>query len=643
MEYLQPIKDKDAYADPIAKYIAHQMYEAIFAPLFKILGRKPESTLLSNAFDRSGVHAALQAGTIWFNNDKFYGTFNAAIGKELRSIGARFNSLDKTYFIKAIDLPVHIRASVAQANSKFQAQQNALTNALNKMTLPPQLEFKGIFPKLGDMFIDLNKQYTASIPKGLAVPMVLTENMKEVIAQDYTHNLNLYIKDWYNADIIRLRGRVQESVEEGYRADHMRDVLEAEYGVAERKAKFLARQETSLLVSKYRETRYKESGLSRYRWSTSDDQRVRHDHKKLEGKIFDWDHPPITDEATGDRNNPGEDFNCVPADSNVDLAHGIRKCFRRWYDGELTTIITQSGKTIRGTPNHQVLTQGGWKAIGILNDSDYIVDLSEQLINRFESNINNRIAFIGDIFKSLSKYFGIVTCNDRPINFHGDGAYSNVDIIRTTSCLTIRGKSAFSKLVNNLNFSLPNESTLSESIFFMDIFKVVRVFRNLIFNDLASFACNNSLLTKSKFLESYNISFRSTTNFNTVADQPICDNISSNASTIRNRKNALSGQIRFNDWFNINVNKIMRQFSFPSIGMNSNFSQTFRDYISIKADKLTNLNERFSLIHKFDRVIKSTNGNFSGHVYNLETINNWFTVDGIVYHNCRCVAIPIIE
>lgn len=310
MEYLKPIKDKDQYAEPIAAYIAQQMYDAIFAPLFNILGRKPEETLLSNALDRSSLTAALNSGAVWYNSDKFYGNFNATIGKELRSLGARFNSLDKTYFIKAVDLPMNIRAIVSAANSKFHAQQTALMDTLNKMAPPPQLEFKGIYPKLGDMFIDLNKQYTASIPRGLAVPMVLTENMKEVIAQDYTHNLNLYIQDWYAADIIKLRGRVQDAVETGYRADHMRDVLEAEYGVSERKAAFLARQETSLLVSKYRETRYKSSGLNRYKWSTSDDRRVRHDHKVLDGKIFDWDHPPITDEHTGARNNPGEDFNC---------------------------------------------------------------------------------------------------------------------------------------------------------------------------------------------------------------------------------------------------------------------------------------------------------------------------------------------
>jgi SPP1 gp7 family putative phage head morphogenesis protein len=286
------------------------MYSAMFEPLFNILGRPASHTSLSNALDRSSVISALMAGIIWFNDNKFYGTFNAAIGRELRSYGANFNSLDKTYFIKISDLPMNIRASISESSSKFKAQQDALRDALNKMNTAPQIHYKEIVGRLDSMFIDLHKQFSTSIPKNLAVPMDVTPRMRETIAEDYTYNMNKYIQDWYADDIIKLRGRVEEAVAVGYRADHMRDVLMAEYGVAERKALFLAKQEGSLLVSKYRETRYKEVGLMRYRWSTSHDQRVRHDHRELNEKIFDWDHPPITDQHTDARNHPGEDFNC---------------------------------------------------------------------------------------------------------------------------------------------------------------------------------------------------------------------------------------------------------------------------------------------------------------------------------------------
>jgi hypothetical protein len=34
---------------------------------------------------------------------------------------------------------------------------------------------------------------------------------------------------------------------------------------------------------------------------------------------------------------------------------------------------------------------------------------------------------------------------------------------------------------------------------------------------------------------------------------------------------------------------------------------------------------------------------FSGHVFNLETATGWYAIEGILAHNCRCVAIPILE
>ena len=77
------------------------------------------------------------------------------------------------------------------------------------------------------------------------------------------------------------------------------------------------------MVSKYRQIRYEDVGIRRYMWSTSGDVRVRHDHKELNGKIFYFDNPPITDKATGARNNPGEDFGCrcvaIPVMSGRDV------------------------------------------------------------------------------------------------------------------------------------------------------------------------------------------------------------------------------------------------------------------------------------------------------------------------------------
>ena len=54
----------------------------------------------------------------------------------------------------------------------------------------------------------------------------------------------------------------------------------------------------------------RDAGVEEYIWSTSGDSRVRESHKKLNGKRFRWDDPPVVDEKTGRRCHPGEDYEC---------------------------------------------------------------------------------------------------------------------------------------------------------------------------------------------------------------------------------------------------------------------------------------------------------------------------------------------
>jgi len=122
--------------------------------------------------------------------------------------------------------------------------------------------------------------------------------------------LQLYINGWSEQAILRLREKVAVNTFQGYRASALVDMIESENEVSHRKAVFLAKQETSLLVSKYRQERYEDIGVTHYKWSTSRDSRTRHDHKILDQKIFRFDDPPIVDQATGRRGNPGTDYGC---------------------------------------------------------------------------------------------------------------------------------------------------------------------------------------------------------------------------------------------------------------------------------------------------------------------------------------------
>ena len=47
--------------------------------------------------------------------------------------------------------------------------------------------------------------------------------------------------------------------------------------------------------------------IKKIRWETSEDERVRASHAKLDGKVFDWDDLPVVD---GVKTSPGRPINC---------------------------------------------------------------------------------------------------------------------------------------------------------------------------------------------------------------------------------------------------------------------------------------------------------------------------------------------
>lgn len=92
-------------------------------------------------------------------------------------------------------------------------------------------------------------------------------------------------------------------------------MIQDSYDVSANKAKLLALQETSLLMGKFKQVRYADSGVQEYRWGCvagTKNHPVPPWHKALEGKIFRWDGPPITSKLGEPvhRSNSGEDFNC---------------------------------------------------------------------------------------------------------------------------------------------------------------------------------------------------------------------------------------------------------------------------------------------------------------------------------------------
>ncbi len=306
MKVLKPIYDHDRYSAPIAKAIYAMLFAEIFKPLLGIL----QERAVRNA-KATPLEEALRTGRLQYVEGFFIGPLSAAISKELKDLGAVYSKARKAYKLETSNLPPNILMAVTDANliakEKLSKVEDFLKAIEGRKIKTPDLE-----PFFGDTLDGLSRQFQSTTQKisarDLEIP--LDPRLAEQLKAAYVENLDPYIQKWHDEQVLRLRQKVSLNVQQGFRAEKLIESIQAEKKVSSNKAKFLAKQETSLMVSKYRQIRYEEVGVTKYMWSTSKDRRVRHDHRELQGKVFRFDQPPVTDHATMARNNPGEDFNC---------------------------------------------------------------------------------------------------------------------------------------------------------------------------------------------------------------------------------------------------------------------------------------------------------------------------------------------
>lgn len=93
------------------------------------------------------------------------------------------------------------------------------------------------------------------------------------------------------------------AVRQGTSAGDLADFLEDRFEVAESRAAFIARDQISKLNGDLTKARQTDLGVTGYVWRTSGDERVRPEHRALNGRKFSWDDPPEV-------GHPGQDYNC---------------------------------------------------------------------------------------------------------------------------------------------------------------------------------------------------------------------------------------------------------------------------------------------------------------------------------------------
>ncbi len=321
----------------------------------------------------------------------------------------------------------------------------------------------------------------------------------------------------------------------------------------------------------------------------------REDHIKMNDKPANKEGKFILPDGTvtdgpGLTGKPEHDINCFPGYINVNTPTQIKGLTKRYYEGELIEITTVGGIKLAGTPNHPVLTQHGWVALNSLNEGSHIFSAGfRNVMSSRDPNIDNTPIAFREIFNFANIIFPHKRAAIITENFHGDGIIGDVKIITPKGFLRNSLQIIFSKpfFKNSFLFTEFGKSSFFSYRFFMHLL----LWYYSTFNRLVSLCVEFLSLTFRKAFPSIDQSFTKITRSDIVLPQNSINNLSA-------------------------------------------------DF-----ESLCKSMDRNSLVVKDDNILTINRSVFRGHVYNLETINNYYLVNidknndnMIIAHNCHCTS-----
>lgn len=164
-------------------------------------------------------------------------------------------------------------------------------------------------------------QYDKNINSVLGVDIFVEEPWLESQLELFANQNAQLITNMKENEIERVSGIIQRGLQEGSSYDSIAENIEKSFGITRRHAKLIARDQTAKLNGSLTKLRQQNAGVSEYIWETSMDERVRPDHRVLQGKRCRWDDPTVYfDTATkkwekrskikGTEVHPSQDVNC---------------------------------------------------------------------------------------------------------------------------------------------------------------------------------------------------------------------------------------------------------------------------------------------------------------------------------------------
>ena len=436
---------------------------------------------------------------------------------------------------------------------------------------------------------------------------------------------------------------VMNNVRSGGRWSAVQKQLVEQFGITDRRARVIARDQTAKINGQLNAKRQVAAGYEYFEWDDSGDSRVRKQHRAHAEKIteygkgvYRWDNPPIGE--NGVPVIPGTEFQCFPGDSQLDNAALCNKLYRRRYTGELSELVFNDGTVLRSTRNHPILTDVGFKPAHLINHTDNIVRTFKESLLSIELNRKGTKPTFEQIFSAFN-LLGVESGVSSHVEgeFHGDVSDGDVEIIELDRLLvSVLNPSIIKKLAEH-NLTRADQVIIFNSFTCLGEGDFGRVASR---NTLSGFMSRKDLMFSSFLghltpLESF--AFALGTWYHTEADKLTPDYIPGKVEMFSDCVFAFAVLIHGNHLFT----ELVDTFTLNGRGSFNTriFNRSVNDLVG-KVECTSDVSDANTTLYKLDNVISNRSVDFSGHVYNLQTISGDYNTGATVVSNCRCVGIP---
>ena len=150
--------------------------------------------------------------------------------------------------------------------------------------------------------------WRASVERAIGIDvsaMIQREGLADAIELAVRRNTQL-ITSLADDMIGRVEQAVLQNATSGGSVKALRERLQNDFGIADRRARLIARDQMGKINSEMSQIRHREAGIEEYVWSTSRDERVRSLHADLDGTTYKYGQPTGAEEGLP----PGQPIQC---------------------------------------------------------------------------------------------------------------------------------------------------------------------------------------------------------------------------------------------------------------------------------------------------------------------------------------------